>query len=140
MKPERRQTHDQTLPDPILYIGVTPSRSICDLICASGAGLDTQRVYSQPPGGGLRLIVPWPSGMRAVGLGLAADLPLFERSRAAARGVDGRDVAGSDVGEVVVGDVAATEAEGVTGFMRRPLRAEGAGSGDWARGDCARGD
>ena len=77
--------------------------------------------------------------MRAVGLGLAADLPLFDLS-SAAWGVDGRDVAGSDVGEVIVGEVAATEAEGVTGFMRRPLRAEGAGSGDWARGDWARGD
>lgn len=84
-------------------------------------------------------MVPFPSGMRAVGLGLVADLPLFERTRATARGVDGRDVAGSDVGEVMVGEVAATEAEGVTGFMRRPLRPLAAGSGDCARGDSARG-
>lgn len=78
-------------------------------------------------------MVPCPIGMRAVGLGLAADLPLLERSSAAARGVDGRDnddVAGSDVGEVAVGEVAATEAEGVTGFMRRPLRMLGPGRGD----------
>lgn len=94
-----------------------------------------RRNYSQPLGGGLRLMVPCPSGMRAVGLGLAADLPLLERMRAAARGVEGRDVAGSDGGEVVVGEVAATEPAGVTGFMRRPLRTPGAGRGDWARGD-----
>lgn len=98
------------------------------------------RAYSHPPGGGLRLIVPWPSGMRAVGLGLAPDLPLLERMRAAARGVEGRDVDGSEGGDGVVGELAATEPAGVTGFMRRPLRMPGAGRGDCARGDAARGD
>lgn len=79
--------------------------------------------------------MPCPSGIRAVGDGEAADLPLLERTSETARdwtGVAGAD-AGSDGGDVVVGELAVTEDAGVTGFMRRPLRTAGRGCGDAAR-------
>lgn len=81
-------------------------------------------------------MVPWPSGILAVGDGDAADLPLLERTSEAASegtGVAGAEVGGSDVGDVVVGDVAATDPAGVTGFMRSPLSRAGAASGDSTR-------
>ncbi len=80
-------------------------------------------------------MVPWPSGMRAVGDGDAVR-PLLERTRVTAsgwRGVGGAVLAGSEVGDVVVvGEVAATEAAGVTGFIRSPLSTVGAESGEAA--------
>ena len=81
-------------------------------------------------------MVPCPSGILAVGDGEAADLPLFERTRvteSGCTGVGGADVVGSDEDKVVIGEVAATDAAGVTGFMRSPLMTAGAGSGDCTR-------
>lgn len=77
-------------------------------------------------------MVPCPSGIRAVGDGDAV-LPLFDRMSVTTSGCDA-GVAGSDVGAVAVGDVATTDAVGVTGFMRSPLTAIGVGAG---RGDAA---
>lgn len=87
-------------------------------------------------GGGLRDIVPCPSGILAVGDGDLADLLLFERTSETASGctgVAGTDAIDSAVGDVMVGDVAAIDATGVTGFIRSPLIPTGTGSGDWAR-------
>jgi hypothetical protein len=72
-------------------------------------------------------MVPCPSGILAVGDGEAVDLPLFDRTRETSAGIG---VVGADVGDVVVGELDATDAAGVTGFMRNPLIATGAGSGD----------
>ena len=80
-------------------------------------------------------MVPCPSGILAVGDGEAVDLPLLERTSetpSGCTGVAGADVVGSEVRAVVVGEVAATDAAGVTGFMRSPLSTAGAGSGDGA--------
>lgn len=65
-----------------------------------------------------------------MGLGLAV-LPLLLLTSVTARGWIGVDgaVDRSDVGDVVVGDVAATEVAGVTGFIRSPLMTAGGGRG-----------
>lgn len=78
-------------------------------------------------------MVPCPSGILAVGDGDLADLPLFERTSETASdcaGVAGTDAIDSDVGDVMVGEVAAIDATGVTGFIRSPLIPAGTESGD----------
>lgn len=62
----------------------------------------------QPFGGGLRDMVPAPSGIRAEGDGAAR--PLLDRASVTEAGVPGTDVVGEP-----------TEPTGVTGFMRNPL-------------------
>jgi len=72
----------------------------------------------QPLGGGLRCMVPEPSGIRAVGDGALLP-PLCVR----VRGLADEGVLGCDA---VVGEP--TEVTGVTGFMRSPLIQAGGGT------------
>jgi hypothetical protein len=79
--------------------------------------------HNQPCGGGVREIVPAPSGIRAVGDGDAAERPLLERTTVSWTGVGG------------AGETGREDAIGDTGFICSPLKTEGCKRTGW--GDAA---